>query len=476
VAAVAILLFPNLGNCQSLYLPGGGAAHMSMGGVSTADPVDAIGALYWNPAAIGRFGRSEAAIGAAFLFPDISLESTAPGLLGPRTGRTQSDSGVVPASSVGVVYQPDNSPLTVGMGLNTVAVGGVNYPGDVNNPILVGVGPLGNQQGSIAASVLVLQMTPTAAYKVTDRLWVGFGPMFDVAITSFDPAYFGSPDDSNRDGIGTFPTGSHSRPFWGLGFRTGLVYSVTDQIDVGFGYTSTQWFEPWLYNARTELGLPRTLKLTATLPAIYSWGVAYHPTEKLLFATDLRYFDYANAELFGVPVVDGGLGWKSVFAASFGARYQLTDRLALSAGYIYNDNPIRNVATLFNIQAPVITQNTITVGTTIALTESMSASLGYAYAFRNSLTGPVREATGFGVTMDTAAQMVTLTLQYKFGGCGCAHPAAPCADCGCSSPPPAVVDRAPAAPAPATAATAPAASASAPVGPAGRLPSVWTGG
>jgi long-chain fatty acid transport protein len=419
-------------SAQALYLPGGGAAHLSMGGASTATPVDAIGALYWNPAAIGRLGRSEVAIGAAFLFPDISLESTAPGPFGLRTGRTNSDSGVVPASSLGVVYQPDDSRLTYGLGMNTLAVGGVNYPGDASNPILAGIGPLGNVQGPIAASMMILQITPTAAYKVTDRLWLGAGPTIDVAVTAFDPAYFGASDDANGDGIGTFPTGSHSRPFWGLGGRVGVVYALTDQVDVGFGYTTPQWFEPWLYHARTELGLPRTLKLTATLPAIYSWGVGYRPTDRLLLACDLRYFDYASTDLFGTAIPEGGLGWRGVFAAAVGTRYQLTDRLALSGGYVYNDNPILSVGTLFNVQAPVITRNTVTFGSTLAVTDSISATLGYAYAFHNSLTGPVREATGVGVTMDSAAHMLTLTMQFRFGGCGCGHLTAPCGNCECS--------------------------------------------
>src|SRR5213082_4267564 len=86
---LAALLSPSSVIAQGLYLPGGGAAHLSMGGASTATPVDAIGALYWNPAAIGRLGRSEAAIGGAFLFPDIHLDATAPGLFGPRSGVTR---------------------------------------------------------------------------------------------------------------------------------------------------------------------------------------------------------------------------------------------------------------------------------------------------------------------------------------------------------------------------------------------------
>src|SRR5262245_14249734 len=164
VTAAALLALPAVGRGQGLYLPGGGAAHIGMGGASTATPIDAIGALYWNPAAIGRLGRSEVAVGGAFLMPEIHLESTAPGPFGLRAGRTKSDSGLVPASSLGIVSQSDDSPLTIGMGLNSIAAGGVNFPGDVGNPILVGIGPLGNVQGPIASSILILQMTPTAAY------------------------------------------------------------------------------------------------------------------------------------------------------------------------------------------------------------------------------------------------------------------------------------------------------------------------
>jgi long-chain fatty acid transport protein len=432
VTALALLVLPATVRAQGLYLPGGGAAHLSMGGASTAMPVDAIGALYWNPAAIGRLGRSEVAIGGAFLFPDVHVDATAPGPLG-RSGRTRSDSGVGIASSLGVVYQPEEGPLTYGLGLATLAGSGVNYPGDTGNPILSGVGPLGNVQGPIASSLTLVQMTPTAAYKVTDRLVVGAGPTIDVAVTSFDPAYFGAPDDANGDGIGTFPTGSHARPFWGGGFRAGLVYSVSDRLDVGFGYTSPQWFETWKYYARNELGRPRTLTLNASLPAIYSWGVGYRPTDRLQLAVDLRYFAYESTELFGTPIREGGLGWQSVFAAALGGRYQVTDRAAVSAGYVYNDNPIPDVGTLFNLQAPAITQHTIAVGATVNLTDSLSASLGYAYGFENSLTGPVREATGAGVKFDTSAQLLTFTMQFRFGACGCGRQPVTPADCPCPS-------------------------------------------
>jgi len=414
---------------QALYIPGGGAAHLSMGGASTATPVDAIGALYWNPAAIGRLGHSEVAIGGNVLIPRIDLTSTAPSPLGPITGTTRSDSGVGLASNVGIVYQPEERSLIYGLGMATIAGACVNYPGDVNNPVLSGIGLLGNVQGPIYSSLTFVQLTPSVAAKLGDNLVVGVGPMIDAALTSFDPAYFGSPDDANGDGIGTFPTATHARPFWGLGFRVGAVYSVSEKLDVGVAYTSQQWFETWVDHARDELGQPRTLTLKASLPAIYSAGIGYHASEKLLVNVDLRWFDYKNTDLFGTSLRDGGLGWKNVFAVATGGRYQMSDRLAVSAGYVYNDNPIESVGTLFNVQAPAIVQHTVAFGATMALTDSISASLGYAYSFRNSISGPVREATGFGVSYAADAQQVTFTTQFRFGGCGCRRPCSSCTSC-----------------------------------------------
>src|SRR5262249_49429776 len=158
---------------------------------------------------------------------------------------TTSDSGVGLISDVGMIFQPEERQVTFGLGLTMLGGGGVNFPGDLNNPILSGIGPLGNVQGPIASSITFYQLAPTVAYRLSDRVFVGVGPTVDIALTSFDPAFFGGADDANNDGIGTFPSGSHARPFWGGGVRAGLVYSITDRLDFGFGYTSPQWFETW---------------------------------------------------------------------------------------------------------------------------------------------------------------------------------------------------------------------------------------
>ncbi len=418
-AVFALAALPSLASAQpGVYLPGAGAVNGGMAGVSTATPIDALGALNWNPAAIGRLGRNEASIGGAFVYPDLHVSSSRPQLDGRvLSGRTRSDNGFPLVPSMGVVSKlDDESPITFGLGLMALGGGGVNFPGDANNPILSPTGPAGQfVLGPTYANMQLLQLNPTVSYQVTDRLVVGVGPTVDIALVSFNPAYFAPP---NRiPGMpNTFPTATSSRPFWGGGVRAGLVYSLTDTLDVGFGYTSPQWMETWKFFSRDNLGNPQTVYLKATLPAIYSWGIAWRGIDRLTLGVDMRYFDYKSTDLFGTPTSQGGLGWDSAFAVAVGGNYQLTKRIAVRAGYQYNTNPLESTRALFNIQSPAIIQHTIALGTTLNLTDAMSMSLGYAYGFKNSITGVADRIPNTSVGLEASSHSLLFNLQIKFGG------------------------------------------------------------
>ncbi|MFO0814163.1 MAG: outer membrane protein transport protein [Gemmatales bacterium] len=413
-----------------IYLPGAGAVNGGMAGVSTAKPVDALGAMFWNPAAIGRLGHNEASIGGAFIYPDITLSSSLPQIGGPvLSGSTRSDNGFPLLPSLAIVSKlEEGNPMTLGLGLLSLGGGGVNFPGDASNPVLSPTGPF-NQfvLGPIFSSLQLFQLTPTVSYQVTDRLVVGLGPTIDIAIASFDPAYFAAPN-INQGQLNSFPNAVNARPFWGGGFRAGLVYSVTDTIDMGFGYTSPQWMETFEFNSRDSLGNARRLSLELGLPAIYSWGVAWSAMEQLTLGVDLRYFDYEKADLYGTPVNERGLGWKSAFAVAVGGDYRLTERVSVRAGYQYNTNPLGSTNTLFNIQSPAIIQHTLTVGTTLALTENISTSIGYAYGLPNSISGSVEQLPNARVGLDAESHALLFNLQIKFGCPWAAKPSA-CSTC-----------------------------------------------
>lgn len=435
LAGLGCALCPTDGIAQGLILPGAGAMHRSMAGASTAMGQDALGALYWNPAVISGLKQSEVVIGGEAFIPDTHLGSTIPagafGQLGPATtlsGYTRSDSGVGLLSGLGVVYQPEDSAATLGMGIISLAGGGVNFPGNPSNPILAPVGPFNRfVLGPQAASATIVSLLPTASYQVNDRLAVGLGPMIDISVVSFDPAFFGPPDDSSGDGLFSFPTGTHSRPFWGGGFRAGFTYRLTEHLVGGFSYISPQWFETWKFNARTETGQPFQFTTQFSLPMVLSAGLAYTGIEGLTLATDVRYFDYRTTKLLGQSVADGGANWSNIWAVALGGRYQLNDRLSVQLGYLFNENPISNNLALFNSMLPALTQHTISAGTYLQLNESIGMSLAYIHGFKNSITGSVFQLDRFSTTLDTEYDSIAFGLHIKFGAPRACRTCAPCA-------------------------------------------------
>lgn len=416
---------PQFASAQGLLLSGSGAMNRSMAGTSSAKAVDALGALYWNPATISGLPHSEVAIGSDLIIPNVHLGSTVPagtfGPFGPATtlsGNTRSDGGLVPTTGVGFVYHDQASPLSYGIGMVTLAGGGVNFPGDVNNPILAPTGPL-NQfiLGSQGASILILGILPTASYQVSDRLAIGAGPTVDVALVSMDPAFFGPTSQVRPIDPRVFPTGSHTRPFWGAGFRVGATYKVTDHLVAGIAYTSPQWFETWRFNAREANGDPLTFTTQFSLPTTVSFGVAYDGIERLLLASDVRYFDYSTTKLLGVPPAQGGAGWSSIWSVSFGARYMLNERMSVQAGYLYNENPVPDNFVLFNTQLPATTMHTISAGAFMQVNDSIGMSLAYVHGFENTITGSAFPIVGTSSTLQTSYDSIVVGLHIRFGAC-----------------------------------------------------------
>lgn len=427
MAAVSAALMPSLARGQGLIVPGAGAVHRSMAGASTAAGVDALGALYWNPATISGLPGSEVVIGGELLIPDTHVASTVPagafGALGPavtQTGRTRSDSGAALVPGIGVVYQLPDSRLSYGLGLVTLAAGGVNFPGDAANPVLAPTGPL-NQfiLGPQASNSAILAIEPTVSFQATDRLAFGVSPMIDVSIVSFDPAFFGPTSQARIIDPRQFPTGAHTRPYWGGGFRAGTTYRVLDHLTAGFSYTSPQWFETWRFSARDASGNAQNFTTQFSLPQIFSLGFAYDGVDRLLLCADVRWFDYQTTQLLGQPIVQGGAGWQSIWAVALGSRYCVSDRLSVQLGYLYNQNPVPSNLALFNTELPALTEHTISAGAYYQVNDSIGLAAAYVHGFQNSISGAIFPLVGTSTTLDTEYDSLVVGLHIKFGGPRC---------------------------------------------------------
>lgn len=449
LGALALALTASSAHAQyGTILTGTGAVNRSFGGVATAAPLSPGGALFWNPATLSAFERSELEIGAEVFYTDTSVSSTfaansvAPGIPAVAlSGETSSDSNGAPLPTLALVYTPEGSKLSMGLGVFALAGFGVDYKASTTNPILTAPPPNGIGLGAVYTDFQVLQIAPSFSYQLTDRISVAAGPTLDLARLQVDPGFFLSPDDANGDGVFSFPSQTHARSVYGGGFTVGAYYHG-EKWGFGASYKSQQWFDTFRYNVTDELGNPREASFNVTLPAIVSVGASYRGWEKLLLAVDVRYLDYASTEGFGESgfTPSGalrGIGAESIFAVALGAQYQVSDALSVRAGYVRTENPIPDGLSSLNVGSQVILEHVVSVGATYQVTEALSFSAAYVHSLENSGEGPVIVSSG--TIPNTTVRNSALTHSFilgasvKFGGCGrCAAPECAEADCvGC---------------------------------------------
>lgn len=406
---------------QGIALPAVGAINQSMGGAAVAAPLDAMGSLYWNPAGIGALPSSEMSFGLGLLLPTTRLDSAIPAF--GMAGSSGGEPGIMPIPSAAFVHRDFDSPWTYGIGMYGIGGFATNYAASATNPVLTPPFPAGVAQGHMSATVEILQVAPTVAVALTERITVGVTPTLDLARFAATPQFLAPPDDANGNGVFTYPPGSSTRYTWGFGANLGVLYTDPRGFNLGASLKSPQWFEKFRAFSNDELGRPRTLTSSVDFPMIISVGGAYTGFERFTLATDVRYFDYKNTDGFRAAGFnpDGsvaGLGWKSVIGVANGVQFQATDRLALRMGYAYNSNPISNSATFFNVPSPLITQHLISAGGSYEFTPGCIASLSYTHAFQNSETGPILTPAGAipgsTVTNFTSADLLIANVMVRF--------------------------------------------------------------
>jgi long-chain fatty acid transport protein len=382
-----------------LALSGNGPINRSMAGAATAAPIDAAGALYWNPATIGSLSRSEMSFGVELLIPRTTISSRIPaGVLGPNalSGTTGGNNGVFPLPAFALVQKMEDSDFTFGIGFFTLGGFGVNYPASTSNPVLTPQFPYGRGAGSLYAQYVAYQFAPTVCYKVTDAFSVGLSANLDLANLSINPALFTAPTVLNTPAGpgGVYPSATDGRLRFGGGFHVGAYYDDGGDWRFGAAIKSPQWFDTFSYNSVNANGSPTSPRFDFDFPMIVSIGTSYVGIEKLTLAADFRFIDYRNTNGYRDTGYNAqgalrGLGWQNVFALALGAQYVLTDSLTLRAGYSFSLDPVGNAVTAFNLAAPTIVQNSIATGFSYAVNKSLTLSLAYSHDFQNSNTGPI---------------------------------------------------------------------------------------
>jgi long-chain fatty acid transport protein len=401
VLFVLSLLATGHASAQGIVVAGAGPINRSMAGASVAAPIDAAGAMFWNPAAISGLKSSQILFGAEFPYTRTNMSSSVPaGAISPgmppidMIGRNTSQSGVAVLPTFAMVHQPDDSLWSFGLGLFTIGGVGANYAANPVNPVLTPPPPNGLGAGPVFSQLSLAQFAPTVSVRLTEGLSVGLAPTVAIASFAVTPASFATP---NADG--TYPSATNDRLRWGLGFQVGVYYETNHGWSFGASYKSPQWLEEFEFNSANEIGEPRTLAIDADFPAIISLGASFWGFERTVVALDVRYVDYANTDALGDPVgfdagAVTGFGWESVFTMSLGVQYELSECLTIRGGYLFTENPIPDAVASVNVPASAIYKHAIFLGSSTKLTDVLTFSWAYLHSFPSGIDGEILTPAG----------------------------------------------------------------------------------
>ncbi len=420
-AILAVVQSTALG--QGLFITAAGPVNRSFGGAGTAAPLDATGAMFLNPASITGLKQSELSVGFAGVLPNISTSSSIAGLGG---GTTSAEPGVTPLVNVGWVHRPEDSDVILGLGVLSVGGFRTNFPASQTNPVFL---PQSNTPGvpgglgQVHTEAAFLQIVPTAALQVTDQISIGISPTVTIGDITADPFVFDAPDDADGSGVPRFPSAVGSRTQWGGGFHAGIYYEGEQGLNLGFSFKSTQWLEPFTFNSTDELGQPRRISSNLDLPMVLSWGIGWTGWDRWVIATDIRYHDYANTDGFrgagfNPDLSVDGLGWESVVSVATGIQFEASEDLKLRIGYTYNENPIPDQQSFFNVGTPLTYEHEIHAGASVRVNDSAWIHFAYTYYFESSISGqivsPLGAVPGSNVTNTTDAHIADVGLTIKY--------------------------------------------------------------
>ncbi len=397
---------------------GYGMKAKGMGGAATAVAQDAFGGAN-NPATMA-FAGNQFAIGVDWFSPHRSAEraGSPPGANLNGSVDSGSTNFFIPEFGLNYMVRPD-----LAIGLTVYGNGGMNtnFPsGQINTPSGVGTcnffqtGGLAPAQpsynllcgnGNLGVDLSQLIIAPTLAWKFLEGHSIGIAPLFAYQrfkaeglqafaglSATFNPATGSNPSLTNN--------GYDSSSGWGV--RVGYYGNLTKQIQIGASYSS-----------KISMGnFDKYSGLFAEsggfdIPSNWSLGVAFRPTQDWLLALDYMRINYSdvpavhnqssligNCPPFGTNASTclggsngAGFGWQSVNVFKLGAQYAVNQEWTVRAGYNYTQNPIQPQNVTFNILAPGVVQNHLTLGAT--WTDKQNEVTGaFMYAFQNSVNGP----------------------------------------------------------------------------------------
>ena len=385
---LTVLAATNTYATDGYFAHGYGVKSQGMGGVGIALPQDALAAAA-NPAGMGLIG-DRVDFGVTWFRPQREAEiigNAFPGVDG-KYDANDTENFIIPEFGYNRVITPE-----VTLGVSVYGNGGMNTDYKKAIPLF----------GSTAPRMDLSQLfiAPTATWKINESNTVGVA--VNLAYQRFEiKGLQGFDQPGYTKHVGKVTNNDYDSSY-GAGVHIGWIGQINDAVTLGATYQSKTYMSKFdkykgLFAEDGDFDIPES----------YGVGIAVKATSALTVAADVQRIEYSEVDsvgnsinnliLKGQPLgADKGPGfaWKDVTAVKVGASYAWNENLTIRAGYNHSTQPIRKSETLFNILAPGVVQDHVTLGATYVLPNKSELSFSYMHAFEEKVRGSSSIPPGF---------------------------------------------------------------------------------
>jgi long-chain fatty acid transport protein len=385
---------------------GYGMKAKGMAGAATTNTEDAFFGAN-NPAAAAFVGN-RMDLGADMFSPIREAERVG-GVLNANS-ESNSNYFLVPEFGYNRMLNPN-----LALGVTVYGNGGMNTD---YSPIPGGGPNILGFPADLGVDLMQLVVAPTAAFKINANHSLGVSPLLGYQRFKAEGVQAFGGSSSNPTAL----TNNGYDDAFGYGVRIGYLGKITPTVTIGAAYASKMNFEEFddyagLFAEQGDFDIPEN----------YNVGLSWQTTPKVRLALDYQRINYSDVNSVGNPVSNllvlgnplgtnsgPGFGWDDIDVWKLGVEYKHSSNWTFRAGYSHNDNPINGSdlgEVMFNILAPAVIEDHITLGFTYTRANGDEITAAYMHGFKNDVLGA---DPFFGGTDTIQMYQNSIGIQYSW--------------------------------------------------------------
>lgn len=403
--AAGVMASPLAHATNGYFSHGYGMKAKGMAGVGIALPQDSLAAAT-NPAGIVMVGN-RMDVGVDWFKPNRNTEMTSATGSAAGTYSGNGDSSfLIPEFGYNRMLDTDSA-----VGIAVYGNGGMNTKYKTLN---AGTALTSLNMGSGDAGVDLSQLfiAPTYAMKLNPTNAVGVS--LNLAYQMFKAEGLQNFDNGTASSAPGSVTNNGYDSSTGWGVRIGWTGEVTPAVTLGA-----------TYQTKTKMGKFDKYKgLFAEqggfdIPANYGVGVAFKLDDATTLAADIQTIQYSGVKSIANPQTStaqlgadngSGFAWRDMTAVKLGASHKYDGGVVVRAGFSTGKQPIPEDQTFFNILAPGVVENHLTLGATWTLANNGEVTVGYMHAFKKTVTGA---GSTTGINLDMSQDSLGVAYGWK---------------------------------------------------------------